>query len=280
MLVQTIVALALPVAFLSGCVTKAQEKELRNEIFALQTRTQQLEAAIVESSKSNKSQGMSVTQQSAAATIRIEVVEREMQKVKGDIDALRIGVKTGQLPGVEDTGDSVAQRLAVVMQRVEAIEAAQAEILEQLSKTPEKKSTREPAKKEKTATEAGSEAAINSVKELKEAYGKNRFKAVATAAPQLLQGKLKKGDKEDTLYLQAESMFKLGQVKEAALKFNELLDLNPGAEKAAQARMRMGDCFRHLGDNNTARIYYEELVQKHPKSAQAQKAKERLSKAD
>jgi TolA-binding protein len=222
--------------------------------------------------------GQSATQQNAASNIRIDVVEREIQKVKGDIDALRIGVKTGQMPGSEETGDSLGQRMAALQQRDEAIEAAQAEILEQLSKVPEKKAPAKKEKKEDKEEKESADGGISNVKELKEAYGKNRFKAVVAAAPELLKGKLKKTDKEDVVYIEAESMFKLGQVKEAALKFNELLDMNPGAEKGAQARMRMGDCFRHLGDNNTARIYYEELVQKHPKSAQAQKAKERLSK--
>lgn len=276
---RNIAVLSLSVALLTGCATKADEKELRNEIFALQNRVNQLESAVVETSKTSKNSGQSATQQVASSNIRIDVVERDVAKVKGDIDGLKIGVRTGQMPGSEDAGgDSLAQKMVAIQQRLEAIEAAQAEMIEA------KPADRKPSPPKKEAKEPKDEAAdntdakIETVKDLKEAYAKNRFKAVAAAAPDVLKGKLKKTDKEDVKYLHAESLFKMGQVKEAALKFNEVLDAGATGEKAAQARMRMGDCFRHLGDNNTAKIYYEELIQKNPKSAQAAKAKERLSK--
>jgi TolA-binding protein len=41
--------------------------------------------------------------------------------------------------------------------------------------------------------------------------------------------------------------------------------------------MRLGDCFRNLGDAGTAKIYYEELIKEFPNSNEASKAKERLA---
>jgi TolA-binding protein len=41
--------------------------------------------------------------------------------------------------------------------------------------------------------------------------------------------------------------------------------------------MRLGDCFRHLGDNETAKLYYEELIRDFPNTDEAAKAKERLA---
>jgi TolA-binding protein len=42
--------------------------------------------------------------------------------------------------------------------------------------------------------------------------------------------------------------------------------------------MRIGDCFKNLGDDTTARLYYEELIKEYPKSEEASKARESLAK--
>ena len=44
--------------------------------------------------------------------------------------------------------------------------------------------------------------------------------------------------------------------------------------------MRMGDCFRHLGDKATARIYYEEIIQEFGGSSEATEARKKLAKMD
>ena len=46
----------------------------------------------------------------------------------------------------------------------------------------------------------------------------------------------------------------------------------------AHAKLRLGDCFRHLGDKATARLCYEELMAKHTGTNEAKLAKDRLDK--
>lgn len=73
----------------------------------------------------------------------------------------------------------------------------------------------------------------------------------------------------------AESQFRVGNIQEAALKFNDFVDSKP-ASHLAEAKMRLGDCFRHLGDNATAKVYYDEVTKQFPGSPEATKAGERL----
>jgi TolA-binding protein len=63
----------------------------------------------------------------------------------------------------------------------------------------------------------------------------------------------------------------------AALKYNEFLESNPPKNYLPLVKMRLGDCFRNLGDAGTAKIYYEELIKEFPNSNEASKAKERLA---
>ena len=79
-------------------------------------------------------------------------------------------------------------------------------------------------------------------------------------------------------YLYAESLYKLGSLKDAAIEFHDFIDSKPPVKYLPHAKMRMGDCYRHLGDKETAVIYYEELISEYPKTEEADYAKERLAK--
>ena len=47
---------------------------------------------------------------------------------------------------------------------------------------------------------------------------------------------------------------------------------------AATIQLRMGDCFRHLGDKKTALVYYSELIDRFPKSSEAKQAETHLKR--
>ena len=44
--------------------------------------------------------------------------------------------------------------------------------------------------------------------------------------------------------------------------------------------MRMGDCFRHLGEYSTARLYYSELIEEFPRTTEAERARQRIKELD
>lgn len=115
------------------------------------------------------------------------------------------------------------------------------------------------------------------IKEVRVLFTKNKWKQIIEMSPSLLESIEKKSEREELLSIHAESLFKSGDIKEAAIKYNEFLDMKPAKKYVPQATMRMGDCYRHLGDNDTALIYYEELAKSFPSSPQGQKARERIS---
>ena len=68
-----------------------------------------------------------------------------------------------------------------------------------------------------------------------------------------------------------------GEIREAALKYNEYIESKP-KENMSVALLRMGDCFKQLGDAETAKIYYQELIQKYSGTSEAKQAKDKLAK--
>ncbi|MEY4631940.1 MAG: hypothetical protein RIQ81_2060, partial [Pseudomonadota bacterium] len=298
----------------SACFTPAKERALRDEIFSLQTRVMQLESALMDE---NTPAGEAAKRRLASTATDIEKLNSDMNRLKGELDAVRIGASTGFMPGVEgDQANTVGGKLRDLTERMASLEANQGDVISALErqgvdikggrssrgnvsraieknqdKAPEPASEESPrpepesrgiksdsAKDIKKADEGKKADAkgLGTVKQFREAFGKRQFKRIIEDAPPAIKAASKPKDKDELFWMLAESHYKLGQMREAALQYNEFIDSKPAAKYLPQARLRMGDAFRNLGDPGTAKIYYQELITKHPKSPEASKAKDRL----
>ncbi len=247
-----------------GCITPREKKDMQNDVFNVQTRLLTLERQVTDANKDLRNTGESAAKRVASAQSDLDRVYRELQQMRGEIDALRIGVTTGQMPGAAaGEGSSVAASLSQLSERMEAVEQSQEELLEALKKAG--------VKGQKKAKKS-----IASVDELQAAFDDKHFKQVVEDAPKLTK-EGSAGEKEQARFLLAEAYYKLGKMREAALRYNDFIDAKPSAKFLPLAKMRIGDCFRNLGDVATAKVYYEELIKEFPKSDEAAKAKERLA---
>lgn len=83
------------------------------------------------------------------------------------------------------------------------------------------------------------------------------------------------------LYWMGEAQFAQGKYDEAVLQFDRVITEFPGSNKEADALLKQGQAFEKMGDAvsvESAVIIYEQLIQKHPHTAQARKAKKLLGK--
>ena len=143
------VAVSLVPIFLSGCFTPAKEQEIKGDIFNLQTRVLQVEEYLSKKSEDKTEFKVASTQ------TRMDQLQLEIQRMQGDIDALRVGVTTGKIPGTDEKNPpegSVAQTINGMQSRLETIEESQAEILAAISKYSGKPGAK-PEEKEKEKKE-------------------------------------------------------------------------------------------------------------------------------
>jgi TolA-binding protein len=259
---------ALTAAALSGCITPSEKRQLKNDLFAAQTRILTLEKQLADTSKEAKTSGASSVKKIASTQADMDKIARDIQLLRGELDAMRHAMRTGVVPGEEGNGEEGGMTLPKLAERVEAIEQAQEEMIEALNKAGVKKGSKKAARK-----------ASASLKDLGSAFKAKKYKDVVDDAPEVI--KKESGDaKAEARYLWAEAYFKLGKMRDAALKFNDLADSKPPQSMLPAVKMRLGDCFRNLGDPATAKIYYEELVNDFPSTDEALKAKERIAELD
>lgn len=274
----------------SSCITPQEKREMRADIFGVQTRLLTIEQAGQERDKTVKSTGDQASQKIANTGVELERLQRENAKMKGDIDALKIGVVTGKMPGAEGVAEgSLGAQMQALTTKIEAIEKNQSVLLEQVEKLAAREVAPKKDEKGKKAKNAGDSGkakekekegatTIRNLKDLRTAFAKGKYKQVNEAAPEVLKASDTPKDREEVLYFHAESLYKAGQMRDAALKYNELLDMNGvSTKRIPQAKLRLGDCFRHLGDAATAKLYYDEVQTKFGSTSEGTKAKERLA---
>lgn len=79
-------------------------------------------------------------------------------------------------------------------------------------------------------------------------------------------------------YGQAEIDFKNKRWKSAIVGYQQYRDLNPNGRRYSDATYKIGVCFQELGMKSEAKTFYQEVIDKFPKSEEAKKARYRLKK--
>jgi len=255
-------------ASLGGCLTHGDKKELQDQLFEVRTKMLTIEGQLHETGQ----RGSSADQRLASSYVKIETLQGELQRILGEIDRLKIGVQTGKLPGTKEEEASVAATLHGVETRVAELEKAQVEILTALEKV---KSHHGAGKKGAAADKDKGKG--KSLEVLEEAFTHKKYSSIVEEAPALLKKKQVK-HLDRVHYLYAESLFRLSRLEEAALEYDKLLKIPTLTSSYPHIQLRLGDCFRRLGDKATALIYYGELTAKSPNSSEAKSAEEHIDK--
>lgn len=260
------------IIILISCVSIRQHRQLQNELLNLHTRVLKLEEL-------GETSTPALATKIASLEADFEKIKIDIQKLRGEIDTLRVGIKTGQLPDAKEDESSIAKILDTISHRLDAIENTQNELL----KTKQNLNIDEDNLQNQDITTNKDNISttpnkISNITALRNAFNKKQYAAVIKNAPIVIKKYQSSKTKSEIDYLHAESLFKLGQIRDAALKYNELIEKYPKSTYIPHSLLRMGDCFRYLGDKSTAKIYYEELLTKHKKTTEAKTAKKRIIK--
>jgi tol-pal system protein YbgF len=81
---------------------------------------------------------------------------------------------------------------------------------------------------------------------------------------------------QNVFYWKGETFYAEKDYESAILSFQDVVDKYAGGEKAPDAMFKQGLSFQALNDNRNARILYELLLSKYPKSPAAERARQRL----
>jgi TolA-binding protein len=274
---QLLIAFPVAILFSVGCMSARDGESLQKDLFETKAKVLELQGKLDQTAEKTENTGKASNLRLANSSTKIDQFEHDIQSLRGEIDTLRARVETGKIPGAtEDAGSEASAppaSLEALMDRVSKLEETQIELLDALGKGGKVNGA---GKKQNTKTEDKKAEVLGSLTDFQKAFQSKHYAAVVKQAGDAIK-RVKGDEKKEIAFIEAESLYRLEKHRDAALKFSKFIEANKKGARVEESQMRMGDCFRRLGDNPMALIYYTELVEKYPNSTFVEKAKERIT---
>jgi tol-pal system protein YbgF len=222
---------------------------------------------------------------------RLQDLELEMQRLRDTVERLRVQAP----PGAEQTIAQLQERVAFIERQLgldppaaPAADAPAAKPPETRPQAEAKPAGQVAAKPSASVPSMDSEPPVEIVdnnapspeeKQYREAYALLR-RGSADQSASLFEDFLKKYPKSrlagDAVYWIGEARFTAGRFDEAVLQFDRVIKEFPGSRKELSALLKQGLAFEKMGDQRSAKIIFQKLVQEKPHTAQARAASSRL----
>lgn len=188
----------------------------------------------------------------------MDEIKSELTRISGRIEDLERTQKQGN----QNAATANKEELKKIENRIAELEQAQANMIEALKKLQETQAQaqvepKELLEKAKSQMDAGQKEA-----------------AVETLTAYLKNPKAKKS--EEATYMRAEAYYALKQYKKAIVDYSKFPEKYTKSTHLPSALLKIGLSFEALGMKEDAKGFYQELVEKFPKSSEAKKAKAKL----
>ena len=268
----------LAILCLASCAYYSQEdgERLNNEVYALQTQVTALQQAMSQLQEMEKDQTKKLT------AMTEEMAELSKVARRNDAD---LGVQLEEM--LQEVGRTKGQ-VETFVERVSDLEAAVAKLQGDLdvrfgqqaanqAKTEEekKRAVEEAQKKERLF--ADPQALFAEVEKMIAKGESDRArKFLREFSLRADEDKRLKKNLDGAAYWIAESYLAEANWQQAAAEFNRVRKSYPNSSLIPEAIFKLGVCFENLKLPKDAKLFYTTVVQKHPKSKAADKAKKRL----
>lgn len=252
---KSMLMLILTTVFVS-CSSARNEAVLKEQLWKLRNRITVLEQKIA--ARENKLQFL----ERASGEVRLLLTETKnnLDESKSSATYLKSEVEEIQLKLEKDYGE----RLSTVERDVLDLNARIS------SKTPIEKAKQD----EKVQKPKLSAKEIHDI--ARKNFQKKHFKNVIKRLAGFEDYFQSFGSLGEIYYLRAASFYKIKLYQEAALEFNKILENYQSGVFGPISQMRMADCYKKLGDKDTARIYYNEFLKKYKRSKYRKEVKKKL----
>ena len=264
MLKNTLVSIT---AFMTvSCIMPSEKKLLQDDLFTLKKEVLTINKDLADKSITLNQQEAVTGRRLSDTKSSVDEISGHLTQIQGEVDTIREAFGTGQLPGTSSETPSIAKRLDYMAQQITHLETTQVEIINLIEKLSANSKDKKLIRHRKP---------LQSLKEIKKAFKKKHYLDIVKDSPKLL--KSDKKSKKDIHFYYSESLYKIGRLSDAAIEFSTLLSKKPNNYQA-HINMRLGDCFRHLGDKKTAHAYYSSAATDFPKTPEGIRSEKFLKK--
>ena len=278
--------------FLTACVwdrtgqsmTTALRRQVQNnsvELEQIQVKVQNINARIAQLEEVTRSRG----RDEILKMENMDDLRTELANLRNDVEMMGYASQKQEQSFVALTEDS-AFRLEMLEERADTLERelgiAGSKPKTKKEEKPNSSSTKEenPQQTEDSPEEPPEEVptAQDLLTKAKDHLSAGREIAAEVALRKHFSLYPKDKTRLEALYRYAEASFNQKKYQEAATRFQDVLNVNSTSPFAAWSLFRQGECFAELGDEESAKAFYEDVITDYPKSKAAKEAKKKLAK--
>lgn len=183
-----------------------------------------------------------------------------LDEIKSEITRLTGRIEDLERNNQDQKSSNPIEDLKKIETRIVELEQAQASMLEAIQKL----------QSSGTLTDS-----VGSFEKGKNLFLSKNYEGAIEAFSQYLKNSKSK-HAEEAMYLRAESYYQIKQYKKAIIDFSKFPEKYHHSKKLPSALYRIGLSFESLGMREDAKGFYQELVDKFPKSSEARNAHSKL----
>ncbi len=202
----------------------------------------------------------------AASSYVIDELKAEIARLTGRIEELE---RSKAAPAPKNENEGLVQALE---KRMAELEKTQLEVLERLKGQHVEASA--PASQATSSPSNG--GGSGNFDRGRSAHAAGKFDDAIQALGNYLSQNPNGKHVEEALFLKGESQFLTKQYKSAIVDFSKISEKFPKSKRIPLVLLKIGQSFEALGMQDDARGFYQDLVERFPKSSEAKKAKARL----
>ena len=261
--------------FLSGCITTGPDRLaiLEQHIVEAEKKIAKLENTVetdIEAGMAKKSDQEMLQERFAQTRVRLDELDARIQSLNGKIEEMNF-IIDGKITYQESKREKIEEIIAVNEHRIAKLE----EYLN-LEKTGGNKTTKPTGQGKASSPEEVGEEALYA--QAKEAFDKGNLEYARVQFQKFLERYPKSNNADNAQFWIAEIYYVEKWYEKSVLEYQKVIENYPKGNKIPAALLKQGFAFMNMDDKANARIILNELVNKYPKSPEADAARAKLQK--
>lgn len=262
----------------AGCVTKRDVTTIDTRLSEIELRDAEERRRVQEMARLRESNEQALRQQAATLRAQIDELREEIRSLRGRLEEMEHGQRLARASGEEGGDKSRLDRLARLEesgaqqnQRLSRIE--QHLKLEAIAPVPAAKPDPKGRPDAPTAKTASEEELYQRAKL---AFDQGNTAAARKIFEELLQQYPASPNADNAQFWIGETFYREKAYEKSILEYQKVIEKYPKGNKVPGALLKQGMAFLGLGDKVNSRLIFEELIRKHPNTAESKAAAEKL----
>lgn len=264
-------------ATLAGCATRRDVVTIDTRLSEIEMRESEERRRREDFAKAREANEAAIRQMAASLRAQMDELRDELRVLRGRVEEIEYAQKQARGGGAEAGGGTTPRE-----DRLQRLEESAQQLAQRVGRLEEHLKLDSPAAaaaKPESRIRPES-AAVPSEQELysraKQFFDQGNMPQARRSFEELLQRYPRSDNADNAQFWIAETFFREKAYEKAILEYQKVIEKYPKGNKVPAALLKQGHAFLALGDKVNSRLLFEEVIRKHPNTAEARTAAEKL----